>query len=194
MENPFATLSEIVKNRRSIKPTQLNGSVIPDEQVEQLLELANWAPTHGNTQPWKFFVYANDAARKFCHEHAELYKRHVTPENFQQASYDKIIQNGEHASHIIVAVMQRGNLPKIPVLEEVAASSAAIQNILLGATALDIASFWSTGGLAHSPVLKNYLQLREEDVVMGILFLGYTNETVNGKRVTPLTEKVKWNS
>lgn len=26
------------------------------EQVEQLLEAANWAPTHGRTEPWRFVV------------------------------------------------------------------------------------------------------------------------------------------
>jgi nitroreductase len=192
MENPFSILSNIIKQRRSTKPAQFNGTPIPDEQVEQLLELADWAPTHGNTEPWRFLVYAGDAAKIFCKDHAELYKRTVSSENFVQGSYDKIIDNGKQVSHLIVAVMQRGNLPKIPLWEEEAATAAAMQNILLGATALGIASFWSTGGMVHHPAMKDFLQLNEHDRIMGILFLGYSDITNKSKRSIPLTEKVKW--
>lgn len=192
MEDNFSILSDIIKSRRSTKPAQMNGNKIPDEQVEQLLELADWAPTHGNTEPWRFIVYAGDQVKLFCIQHAELYKANTTPENFLQANYNKIAQNGDNASHLIIAVMQRGKLLKIPAPEEEAATAVAIQNILLGATALDIASFWSTGGLVHNPAMKTFLQLREEDIVMGIIFLGYSDITPTGKRIIPLTEKVKW--
>ena len=192
MNDSFSVLSEIIKERRSTKPAQFNGTFIPDEQVEKLLELADWAPTHGNTEPWRFVVYAGDAAKTFCNDHAELYKRTVPAENFQQASYDKIIENGKKCSHIIVAVMQRGQLAKIPLWEEAAATAAAMQNILLAATALGIASFWSTGGMVHNPAMKTFLHLNESDRVMGILFFGYSEITNKGKRSVPLTDKVKW--
>ncbi len=192
MEDSFSILSGIIKNRRSTKPAQMNGNIIPDEQVEQLLELADWAPTHGNTEPWRFIVYAGAQAKAFCLQHAELYKSNTKVENFLQANYDKILHNGDKVSHILITVMQRGKLPKVPVQEEEAATAAAIQNILLGATALNIASFWSTGGLAHHPAMKTLLGLHDEDVVMGILFLGYADITPTGKRIIPLTEKVKW--
>ena len=192
MDHSFSILSNIIKKRRSIKPAQLNGYQILDEKVEQLLELADWAPTHGNTEPWRFIVYSADKVKAFCFQHAELYKHSVTTEKFLQANYDKLLHNGDKVSHIIIAIMQRGKLPKISVLEEVAATAAAIQNILLGATALGIASFWSTGGMTHHIAFKEYLQLRDEDVVMGILYLGYTNITLQGKRIISLNEKVNW--
>ncbi len=192
MDSSFAILSDIIKGRRSTKPGQMNGSFIPDEQVEQLLELADWAPTHGNTEPWRFVVYAGEKAKAFCLQHAELYKSYTPAQNFLQANYDKILRNGDNVSHIIVAINQRGKMAKIPVIEEEAATSAAIQNILIGATALGIASFWSTGGLTHHPTLKDYFELGDDDTVMGILYLGYTDITQTGKRIVPLTEKVKW--
>jgi len=192
MDNSFSVLSGIIKSRRSTKPVQMNGNIIPDEQVEQLLELADWAPTHGNTEPWRFIVYTGEQAKTFCLQHAGLYMKVTPPEIFLQSNYNKILHNGDKVSHIIVAAMQRGKLSKIPVLEEEAATAAAIQNILLGATALGIASFWSTGGLTYHPAMKEFLQLRDENMVMGILFLGYADITQMGKRNIPLTEKVKW--
>jgi nitroreductase len=192
MENKYSIIANIIKDRRSIKPAKLNGKIIPDELVKDILTLADWAPTHGRTEPWRFVVYSGTKVKEFCRQHAELYKANTTTENFKQESYDKLLHNGDQVSHIIIAIMQRGNLPKIPVLEEIIATSAAIQNILLGATALDIASFLSTGGLTHHQAMKDFLQLRDEDIVMGIIYLGYSDEKTEGKRSIPLDEKVKW--
>ena len=44
--------------RRTIKPAQMDSSrAIPRELLLELLEDANWAPTHGLTQPWRFHVF-----------------------------------------------------------------------------------------------------------------------------------------
>src|SRR6266496_4411639 len=192
MDDLFLIISSIIKNRRSIKPAKMNGKKIPDEQVKEILQLANWAPTHGRTEPWRFIVYAEDKVKEFCFQHAELYKGLTPPKNFEQANYDKQLHNGDLASHIIIAIMQRGNSPKIPVLEEIAATSIAIQNILLGATAAGIASFLSTSGMTHHAAMKNFFHLKEDDIVMGILYLGYSDEQMEGKRQTEMEEKVVW--
>jgi nitroreductase len=67
-----------------------------------------------------------------------------------------------------------------------------MQNILLGATALNIASFWSTGGMILKPAMRAFLNLHAEDEVMGVLYLGYADEYPQGVRKTPLTEKARW--
>ncbi len=192
MDDLFLIISSIIKNRRSIKPAKMNGKKIPDEQVKEILQLANWAPTHGRTEPWRFIVYAEDKVKEFCFQHAELYKGLTPPKNFEQANYDKQLHNGDLASHIIIAIMQRGNSPKIPALEEIAATAAAIQNILLGATAAGITSFWSTSGMTHHPAMKDFLKLKKEDIVLGILYFGYSDEKMEGKRQTSMTEKITW--
>jgi len=190
MDIAFSTISTIIKTRRSIKPVAMNGKKVPDYQVESLLELADWAPTHGFTEPWRFVVYA--AASDFSHQHAELYKCSTTTENFDQAVYNKLYDQGDKASHVILAIMKRGNLPKIPVIEEVEAVACAVQNILLGATALGIASFWSTGGMALRQPMKEFLKLDEDDHVIGVLYLGYADNTTEASRTVPLEEKITW--
>jgi nitroreductase len=190
MDTTFSTISNIIKTRRSTKAQAMNGNKIPNGQIAALLELADWAPTHGNTEPWRFDVYENP--QEFCLQHANLYKENTPGEKFEQFTYNKLLHQGDSASHIIIAVMKRGNLPKIPAFEEIAAAACAVQNILLGATALNIASFWSTGGMALKPALKIFLGLEEEDLVMGILYLGYANEHPEGKRMVPLEEKIRW--
>jgi nitroreductase len=190
MDTTFSVIKNIIKKRRSVKAHTMNGNKIPNGHVTAILELANWAPTHGYTEPWRFIVYENPA--EFCRQHAELYKQNSLGDNFIPAKYDNLIHQGDKASHIIVAVMKRGDLHKIPPFEEIAASSCAIQNMLLGATALNIASFWSTGGMVLKPVLKEYLGFGDDDLVMGILYFGYTDEYPEGHRNTEIEEKITW--
>lgn len=190
MDTTFSTISTIIKTRRTIKPAMMNGRKIPNGQVAELLELADWAPTHAFTEPWRFVVYENPA--EFCKQHAEIYKQGVKAEDFNEAVYNNLAHQGDKVSHVIVTIMKRGDVPKIPPFEEIAAVSSAIQNILLGATALNIASFWSTGGAILKPAMKEFLQLRDEDNVIGVLYLGYADQHPEGKRTVPLEEKVTW--
>jgi len=190
MDTTFTAVAETIKKRRSIKAQAMNGNKIPNGHIAAILELANWAPTHCYTEPWRFIVYENPA--DFCAQHAEVYKQNSMGDNFNPTVYTNLQHQGDKTSHIIVAVMKRGNLPKIPPFEEIAASSCAIQNMLLGATALNIASFWSTGGMALKPVLRDVLGYGEDDQVMGILYFGYADEHPEGKRNTPIEEKISW--
>lgn len=186
----FTTITNIIQARRTVKPNMMNGHKAPNGHVAALLELADWAPTHGFTEPWRFTVYENPA--EFCQQHADIYKQGVSAEEFNETVYSNLQHQGDKASHVIIATMQRGNIPKIPPFEEVAAVSSAIQNILLGATALNMASFWSTGGAILKPAFKEFLKLRDEDQVMGVLYLGYADAIPEGKRTIPLENKIKW--
>ncbi|MFT4204677.1 MAG: nitroreductase [Chitinophagaceae bacterium] len=190
--NNFSTIAACIRERRTTKPMVMTGVRIPDGTIRQLLELADWAPTHALTEPWRFVVYSGDAVRTFAETQAELYKQHTPKDKFKELTYDKIRTNCDKVSHNILAYMRRGSNPNIPVLEEVCATAAAVQNLLLGASAAGIAALWSTGGITLSPILKQYLQLREEDQVIGQIYLGYADSPREGSRNIPLEEKVKW--
>jgi nitroreductase len=186
-------VDSIIEKRRTIKPAEMNGRQIPDEQVHQLLELADWAPTHGRTEPWRFVVYGTNKIRQFAEDHAAMYRDNMPAERYKQASFDNLQHAADGASHVVIAYMHRGSNPNIPEIEEVAATACAIQNLLLGATEHGIATFWSTGGMALQPAMKAYLDLREEDRVLAILYLGYSDRPEKeGKRSVPVSEKVKW--
>jgi len=187
----FSILSTTIKTRRTTKPSQFNGNKIPDEQVAQLLELADWAPTHTYSEPWRFVVYGGNKVNEFSMQHALLYQQFTPTDKFMKGKFDGIIANGKKSSHIIVCIMKRTNF-KLPVIEEIAAVSCAVQNILLGATALGIASLWSTGGMVLHPAMKNLFELDEADEIVGQLFLGYSNEKIEGVRKIALSEKIVW--
>jgi len=189
----FETIQSIIQNRRSCKPALMNGKKIEDAVVYQLLELADWAPTHAHTEPWRFVVFANDKVQAFCKDHAALYKTNTDTEKYQTAKYDKILHNGDQASHIIAVYMKRGTNPKITAMEEICAVAAAVQNILLSASCLNIAALWSTGGLTYHATMKTYLGLDNEDKMIGLLYLGYSDYAPKkSERIIPLKEKIDW--
>src|SRR6202000_1902999 len=131
MDNTFSIIADIIKTRRSTKPVTMNGKKIPDNQVKSLLELADWAPTHGYTEPWRFVVYSNPT--EFCQSHADLYRTNTLPDDFNEGTYTNLAAQGNKASHVIIAIMKRGDKPKIPALEEIASTACAVENLLLGA-------------------------------------------------------------
>lgn len=171
----------------------MNGKKIDDSIIKQLLELADWAPTHGHTEPWRFVVYSGNMVQQFCSVHAELYKNNTPEEKFLTANYEKLKHQGDNLSHIILVYMKRGTNPKIPAQEEISAVACAVENILLGASTLNIAVLWGSGGMTYHPAMKKYLGLAEEDIMMGLLYLGYTDEPFKeGKRIVSLEEKIIW--
>lgn len=186
-------LTSVVKARRTVKPGAMNAQVIPNDTIETLLEMAHWAPTHAKTEPWRFFVYTGVGLQQFCLDHAEMYKNSVTEEQFMQNKYDGFLNQFKTVSHLVIAAMKRTPMAKIPMLEEYAAVSAAVQNILLTATAMDISSFWCTGGMALKPEMKNYLQLVEEDEVVAMIYLGKTDQDAKeGARNNDIASKTIW--
>jgi nitroreductase len=190
MDTTFSAIANNIKNRRTIKPSTMNGNKIPNGHVASILELADWAPTHGLTEPWRFIVY--ETPTEFCAQHAEIYKEANPGESFNPTTYTNLTNQGNNASHVVIAIMKRGELTKIPALEEVISASCAVQNLLLGATALNIGAFWSTGGMALKPAFAKYFGLGEEDQVLGVLYLGYTDQQPEGKRNIPVEEKITW--
>ncbi len=186
-------IEQTIRLRRTVKPDKMNGKPIADEEIQELLAMADWAPTHAKTEPWRFIVFGGNHVREFTTRHAGLFKQNSTEANFTQQKYDTIEKLGNNVSHIIIVWMKRVETHKIPEMEEIAATACAIQNILLGATAKNIASFWSTGGLALQPALHQEFKLASEDKILGILYLGYTDEPAReGSRQIPLAAKIEW--
>lgn len=57
----YDSLLELVKKRRSIR--KLKPDPIPDEYIEKIIEVARWAPSGGNSQPWEFIVITKQELR-----------------------------------------------------------------------------------------------------------------------------------
>ena len=76
----------------------------------------------------------------------------------------------------IVAVSVPRVETKIPFSELVAATCAAVQNILLAAHALGLGAIWKTGPAATDPNVKAKLGIDPADEVVGFVYLGQPAE------------------
>lgn len=187
-------LKAIISRRRTVKPENFNGQLITDELIDELLGAANWAPTHGQTEPWRFIVFAGkEGVKAFGKLHADLYQQETAPEQFLQKKYDTLLHKPDLSSHVIVAAMKRGDKDNIPEQEELAATACAVQNMLLTAGTCGLAAYWGTGGMCYHPALKNALGFGENDRIMGFLYLGYTDQPhPEGFRNSGIEEKVRY--
>ena len=58
----YESLLELAKKRRTIR--KLKADPIPDEYVDKIIEVARWAPSGANSQPWEFIVVKDHELRK----------------------------------------------------------------------------------------------------------------------------------
>lgn len=182
----------LIRQRRSVFPAQYTGERVDDAIIWQMLENANWAPTHGKTEPWRFIVLTHEQLAKFGDFQAEVYQKNTPPENFDQAKYTKLKENPRKASHIIAICMKRQESGKIPEIEETAAVACAVQNMYLTATAYQVGAFWSTGGATYLPEGKAYLELSEQERLLGFFYVGVVGKASPEGIRKPIQEKVSW--
>lgn len=189
MNNTYEILSKVIKNRRSIFPASYTNKEIPTEVIEQILESANYAPTHKLTQPWRFTVIRKEGKAKLGETLGQLYKASVPAEKFLQKKFDSFGEKTAQAS-CILAINIQFNPDKLPAWEEIAATACAVQNIALTAETLNIGAYWSSPPLIDH--LGEFLGLGENEKCYGLFYMGYHEEEASEANRTPMAEKVTW--
>lgn len=188
------SVNDLIRNRRSIYPAQYTDEPVDDAIINEMLENANWAPTHKLTEPWRFVVFRGEGLKKLAFFQAELYKEVSQQKGtFNEATYDKLGKNPLMCSHVIAIGMKRDERGFLPEVEEVAAVSMAVQNMYLTATAYGVGCYWGTGGVTFYPEAKSFFGLGENDKFLGFLFVGNVKEgfAPQGRR-NPIEDKVSW--
>ncbi len=67
----YASLLELAKNTRSIR--RFKPDPVPDEDIDKIIEVARWAPSGFNQQPWEFIVVRKPELRKKIAEYTGIY-------------------------------------------------------------------------------------------------------------------------
>ena len=192
MNEPTDFINKIMHGRRSTKPRCFNGKKIDDSIVWQILENANWAPTHGLTQPWRFKVFTESGLKKLAGFQADLYQKLTSEVDFKPEKHERMRTNILQSSHVVVICMKRQLSEKIPKIEEIEATACSVQNMALTASAYGICSFWGSGGITYTQELKDFLGLGEKDLCLGYLYLGYSDRASTSSRRDPIRDKVEW--
>lgn len=195
MEAPYdiEQLNAIIKNRRSIYPYQYEkGKVIPDEIIWQILDNANRAPNHKQTEPWRFSVFSGEGLKYFGVLQAAIYKQY-SGDSFNEDRHKKLGDYPLMSSHIIAIGMKRNETNKLPEIEEIEAVACAVQNMFLTVTAYGLGSYWTTAGITYFKEAKPHFHLDEKDKLLGFFYIGYVAKPlISPSKRKPVQEKVKW--
>ena len=167
----------IFSTRRSIKPAVMDASrEVSREVLLTILEDAHWAPTHGLTQPWRFQVFTGEARVRLADGLGEIYDR-VTLASARNEDKRAKLGAGPRLAPVVIAVAARVDPNgRIPEVEEIAATSCAVENLLLSAHEKGIGSFWSTPPVTMSAEFASWLGLDATHRMLGLVYLGYPQE------------------
>jgi nitroreductase len=186
------TVSDIIRRRRAIFPKfYLPEHPVERSVLEQLLENANWAPTHKLTEPWRFHVFHSSESRRQLADYlADYYQRTTPPEAFSEEKMLKMAENPLRSGAVIAIVLHRDPQESVPEFEEVAAVAMAVQNMWLTCAELNLGCYWSTPPAALDA--GELLGLQPNERCLGFFYIGHHNApALVGKR-RPIAEKVRW--
>jgi len=193
MKYNLSELTDIIKDRRTIYPEMFSGREVLKEVIEDLLNNAIWAPTHGLTQPWRFKVFREKGLNKLSEFQSGLYnKLFEGKDNYNEKKFEKLKNRPLLASAVIAVVMERDPKEKINELEEVEAVACAVQNMHLTCTAYGLGGFWASPGIIYRPEMNEFLDLGEKDKCLGLFYIGYpAGEWPKGQR-KPIEYVTEW--
>jgi nitroreductase len=186
-------ISTLIKARKSTYPKQFTGEKIDRETLEKWLELANWAPNHKLTEPWRFVIFSDEAMTHLVNQHKELYLANTPPEMINEAKLAKFETVKKKTSQIVAVVCQLDEAKRLPEWEEIAATAMAVQNLYLGMEAFDMGGYWSTGN-TNTPQMRQLLNLTDSQLHLGWLYLGKPDKSLpQGRRIRrPMENKLEW--
>ncbi len=186
------SIFETIKKRRSIgKMTDQRPS---RQQIERLLEAATHAPNHHNAQPWHFVVLAGQARAEIGGIMADsLVTRLEDPKGpTGQALIAKERNKLMRAPVVIAVISEHAQQPNVLDIENIEATAAAVENMLLVADELELAAMWRTGEPAHDPTVKSRLGFSEQDEIVAFLYVGYPTIQAPIREPIPFSEKTRW--
>jgi nitroreductase len=177
-------INEIIAQRRSIYPKEFTGEKIDQSVLETLLQNANFAPNHKSNYPWRFIVIKDLSLENWVNKAAEIYQMETAVESFNQAKFDKIKQYAQQVSHAIAIVMEREPDSKSIEREDLCAVAAAVQNMYLSLSQFEqVGGYWSTGMGTYSKAMFDYLNLNENQTLLGFFVLGHVeNKRTEGHK------------
>lgn len=184
-------VNELIRSRRSIYPVQYTGEQVDNMIIEQMLENANWAPSHRQTEPWRFVVYSGDGLKKLAEQQAALYKKVTEADGtFKEDRYMNLLSKPLEASHVIVIGIVRDPAGVVPEIEELGAAYCAVQNMYLTAAVYGIGCYLGSGGITY---FQEAGSLFGFDRMIGYLYVGIPKNELSLKgRRKPVSEKTKW--
>ncbi|MDF2731953.1 MAG: putative oxidoreductase [Desertimonas sp.] len=168
MSSAIDAFADLVRSRRT--NMRVDGErTVPPDVIDRLCDLARWAPNHKHTFPYRFASLTGDARLRLGEAFADdMDERQFGDEGKRTKTRTKY---GRTPNILAVASAPHENATIDQ--ENRYAVAAAVQMVLLAATAEGVATYWSTPPLNDSPRALEVCKFEPHDRFVGIIYVGY---------------------
>jgi nitroreductase len=143
---------QAIRSRRTHKA--FRPEPVDRQTLDELLELARWAPNHNLTNPWRFRVLGPRSL-----------------ERLKEAAGAEGAAKLDRAPTLVVASVVEAEDP-VEREEDHAAAAVATYIVLLGAHARGLAGYWRTPEVLRSPEGRAAVGLGDDERLIGLVHLG----------------------
>jgi len=163
----FEAFSALVRQRR----TRL--TIDPARDVERatirrLCAEATWAPCHRLTWPWRFAAFTGESRRALGDVAADAMAAHGDAAPKVSKTRTKFLR-----APVVVVVGSEPGSSDLETAENRDAVAAGVQNFLLGATALGLATFWSSCPKGANYPVARHCGFVDGTHVAAMLYVGW---------------------
>ncbi len=168
---------EVLRTRRSVGQARLvNGPSLNHAEVVAAVESARWAPNHKRTEPWRFYLLDDERKVQLAEMWSEQLERTGSKPDRVSA---KLREWSEVPGVLIVTCSSAEAADETMLLEDYAATAAAVQNLCLHLWAKGVATKWSTAGVSEHEgfwPLLGHSQRPVNTRVAALIFYGLVEE------------------
>ncbi|MBE9479136.1 MAG: nitroreductase family protein [Chloroflexi bacterium] len=203
MSEATSMLYRIIQERRSIR--RFDGSAIPPETLQRVLEAATMAPSAHNRQPWRFVILtALDDKRSLANALGEELREDRLADGDDPGQIEKdVAQSIERITNAPVVVIACLSMEAMDVYPDerrktaeyimaVQGVSMAAQNLLLAAHAEGLGACWLCAPLFTKDEVREELSLPDGWDPQGLIILGYPAEAGKERPRRPMEEVSLW--
>jgi len=195
-------IAALIKTRRAVRRYQ--DRPVSREQITLLLDLARWAPSAHNRQPWRFAVLTQPADRtRLAEAMGDRLRQDRTADGDPPADIERDVARSyarlTGAPVVIVVCLSMAEMDTYPDPQRnrhewvmaVQSVSMAAQNLWLAAHSQGLAMCWLCAPLFVPELVRETLNLPADWEPVGLMTLGYPAEE-KVKTRKPLAESVLW--
>ncbi|CAN5470233.1 hypothetical protein BH10ACT1_BH10ACT1_39700 [soil metagenome] len=169
----MGAVRQVVRSRRTSLLVDRERPV-PDDLVDQLIEAATWAPNHKRTWPWRFTVVTGGSRARLGEAMADHAQGSGAPEAKVAKLRTKYLR-----SPTLLLVWQAVDVDdEVRRREDRDAVAAAVQNLLLVATAHGLGSYWGTVADHLVPAVRAVAGVDRAHDLVALVYLGWPTAAV----------------
>jgi nitroreductase len=183
---------EAIHTRQSIGV--VSSDPVPRDMIEKLLAAAVQAPNHYKVRPWRFVVLTGKAREKLGEAMAQAFldKFPDLPSDARSKVLEKERSKPLRSPVVIVVGVDKPTESKVIEIENVCATAAACQNLLLAAHEMGLAAKWRTGDPARDVKVKGFLGFEPDQHLIAFLYIGYPENELESIERPSFEDRTTW--